>query len=40
MITRFRTSFEPHWHSGLVLVMFLALMALALLLFAPWVAGS
>jgi hypothetical protein len=40
MIARSRTSFEPHWHSGFVLVMFLVVMALALLLFVPWVAGS
>jgi hypothetical protein len=40
MITKFRTSFEPHWQGGLLLVMFLAILAVALLLFVPWAAGS
>lgn len=39
MIARLKTNFEPHWHSGLVLVMVLVVMAVALLLFAPWVAA-
>lgn len=38
-MTRFRTGFQPHWNGGLVLVMFIAVMAAALLLFAPFAAG-
>jgi len=40
MLARLRTSYEPHWHWGLVLVMFLALLAITLLMFVPWAAGS